>query len=150
MKKGSEESGKTQFQCKVNQQEAVDWRDNCKPNALLQRLILGHGFVYLASVHESSVHPKTTVSCRGYSVAATQVILMASPLSTMLKAIRERRCDSFHPGLCIMGFVMSLFWTIYAAVSTHASLQITYCLLISPSSLPSSLCRSAPSEGSRH
>lgn len=43
-------------------------------------------------------------------MAVTQVFLMASPLSTMWKAIKERNSASFHVLYCIMGLVSSTMY----------------------------------------
>ena len=51
----------------------------------------------------------------------TQVLLMASPLSTIYKAIQQRTSASFHLGLCAMGLVTSTMWVIFALVSTRPS-----------------------------
>lgn len=52
----------------------------------------------------------------GWAVAVTQVFLMASPLSTMWKAIKERNSASFHALYCIMGLVSSTMWVVYSMV----------------------------------
>lgn len=52
----------------------------------------------------------------GWAVSVTQVLLMASPLSTMYKAVKERSSASFHPLLCIMGLISSTLWAVYALV----------------------------------
>ena len=49
----------------------------------------------------------------------TQVLLMASPLSTIYKAIQQRTSASFHLGLCAMGLVTSTMWVIFALVSAR-------------------------------
>lgn len=60
------------------------------------------------------------VDCRrGWAVSCTQILLMASPLSTIYKAVVHRDSASFHIGLCVMGLLMSAMWTIYAVVSRH-------------------------------
>lgn len=48
--------------------------------------------------------------CRGWAVSITQVVLMASPLSTLYKAVRDRSSASFHPYLCVMGLVSSVLY----------------------------------------
>ena len=58
-------------------------------------------------------------TCRGWAVSVTQVLLMASPLSTIYKAIQQRTSASFHLGLCAMGLVTSTMWVIFSLVSTR-------------------------------
>ncbi|CAK0734024.1 hypothetical protein CVIRNUC_000372 [Coccomyxa viridis] len=50
----------------------------------------------------------------GWAVSVTQVLLMASPLSTIYKAIQQRTSASFHLGLCAMGLVTSTMWVIFS------------------------------------
>ena len=54
--------------------------------------------------------------CRGWTVSVTQVLLMASPLSGLLRAVQQRSSANFHLGVCSMGLVSSTLWTIYAMV----------------------------------
>ena len=56
-------------------------------------------------------------SCRrGWAVSITQVLLMASPLSGVSKAIKQRSSAGFHLGMCLMNLLSSAMWTIYAVV----------------------------------
>lgn len=55
--------------------------------------------------------------CRGWTVSVTQVLLMASPLSGLLRAVQQRSSANFHLGVCSMGLVSSTLWTIYAMVA---------------------------------
>ena len=55
--------------------------------------------------------------CRGWTVSVTQVLLMASPLSGLLRAIQQRSSANFHLGVCAMGLLSSSLWAIYAMVS---------------------------------
>ena len=55
--------------------------------------------------------------CRGWAVSVTQVLLMASPLSGLLKAIQDRSSANFHLGMCAAGLLTSCLWAIYAMVS---------------------------------
>ena len=66
---------------------------------------------------------------RGWAVSITQVLLMASPLSTMYKAVKSRSSASFHPLLCIMGLVSS---TLYVLLSRHSSLMKITLVAASP------------------
>ncbi|CAK0786505.1 hypothetical protein CVIRNUC_009718 [Coccomyxa viridis] len=50
----------------------------------------------------------------GWTVSVTQVLLMASPLSGLLRAVQQRSSANFHLGVCSMGLVSSTLWTIYA------------------------------------
>ena len=54
---------------------------------------------------------------RGWTVSITQVLLMASPLSGLLTAIRQRTSANFHLGVCAAGLLSSSLWGIYAMVS---------------------------------
>ncbi len=43
---------------------------------------------------------------------------MASPLSGLLNAWKQRSSASFHLGVCLMGLISSCMWAIYAVVSS--------------------------------
>ena len=53
-------------------------------------------------------------------MSVTQVLLMASPLSGLLRAVRQRSSAKFHLGVCAMGLLSSSLWAIYAMVSPPA------------------------------
>lgn len=42
---------------------------------------------------------------------------MASPLSGLLTAVRQRTSANFHLGVCAAGLLSSTLWAIYAMVS---------------------------------
>ena len=63
------------------------------------------------------------MACRGWAVSVTQVLLMASPLSGLLKAIQERSSANFHLGMCAAGLLTSCLWAIYAMVRPAALAQ---------------------------
>lgn len=56
-------------------------------------------------------------------MSVTQVLLMASPLSTIYKAIQERSSASFHLGLCAMGLVTSTMWVVFSMVWLQSSIS---------------------------
>ncbi|KAK9795848.1 hypothetical protein WJX73_003864 [Symbiochloris irregularis] len=48
-----------------------------------------------------------------WACSATQVVMCASPLTTLYKAVQQRSCASFHLGLIIMSTLSSAMWTVY-------------------------------------
>lgn len=60
----------------------------------------------------NKVQLRSCLGSRGWAVSVTQVLLMASPLSTMYKAVKERSSASFHPLLCIMGLISSTLYVL--------------------------------------
>ncbi|CAL5222957.1 g5398 [Coccomyxa viridis] len=64
-------------------------------------------------LQEHSTQP-TVVALWGWTVSVTQVLLMASPLSGLLRAIQQRSSANFHLGVCAMGLLSSSLWAIYA------------------------------------
>ena len=69
--------------------------------------------------HGSSTSGRQTMPCRGWTVSVTQVLLMASPLSGLLRAIQQRSSANFHLGVCAMGLLRSSLWAIYAMVRSQ-------------------------------
>lgn len=61
----------------------------------------------------SSAAPDATLSLWSWTVSATQILLFASPLSTLYKAVVSRNSASFHLGLSIMSVISSAMWCIY-------------------------------------
>ncbi|KAK9901588.1 hypothetical protein WJX75_003628 [Coccomyxa subellipsoidea] len=49
---------------------------------------------------------------------------MASPLSGLLRAIKQRSSANFHLGLCLLGLLSSAMWTIYAGTERNLYLGI--------------------------
>ena len=64
-----------------------------------------------------------TGACRSWAVSATQVVMCASPLSTIVKALAQKSSASFHFGLIVMNCLSSTMWTIYGI--TQQSLFIS-------------------------
>ena len=79
----------------------------------------------LPAYFSSRGHPKLAAPfCRSWTVSATQILLFASPLSTLYKAVVSRNSASFHLGLSIMSVISSAMWCIYGIVSqifTHVT-----------------------------
>ncbi|KAK9804872.1 hypothetical protein WJX72_009611 [[Myrmecia] bisecta] len=93
-----------------------------------------HGLVLLAAtlwcllamvtmiISSKSAH--ATILLWGWTVSVTQVVLFASPLSTLYQAVKQRSSASFHLGLSIMSFISSLMWTIYGLTSKNLFLLV--------------------------
>ena len=60
------------------------------------------------------------IACRGWTVSVTQVLLMASPLSGLLRGVQQRSSANCHLGVCAMGLLSSSLWAIYAMVGPPA------------------------------
>lgn len=60
--------------------------------------------------------PASIVSVWGWAVSVTQILLMASPLSGLIKAFETRSSASFHLGVCSMNLASSSMWTLYSVV----------------------------------
>jgi hypothetical protein len=63
--------------------------------------------------------PTSIISLWGWAVSCTQVLLMASPLSGIIEAVKTRSSANFHLGVCIMNLVSSSMWTFYSVVRLH-------------------------------
>ena len=80
----------------------------------------------ITSLPFSHGHPKLAAPfCRSWTVSVTQILLFASPLSTLYKAVVSRNSASFHLGLSIMSVISSAMWCIYGIVS-QAFTHITH------------------------
>lgn len=60
--------------------------------------------------------PASIANVWGWAVSITQVLLMASPLSGLIEALKTRSSANFHLGICIMNLVSSSMWTVYSVV----------------------------------
>lgn len=71
------------------------------------------GALALVTMILSSAAPDATLSLWSWTVSVTQILLFASPLSTLYKAVVSRNSASFHLGLSIMSIISSAMWCIY-------------------------------------
>ncbi|EIE20720.1 hypothetical protein COCSUDRAFT_54208 [Coccomyxa subellipsoidea C-169] len=67
---------------------------------------------------------QAVISLWGWAVSITQVLLMASPLSGLLNAWKQRSSANFHLGVCLMGLISSCMWAIYAVTDKNLFLAI--------------------------
>ena len=86
--------------------------------------------------------PASIAMLWGWAVSSTQVVLMASPLSGLIEAVRARSSANFHLGVCIMNFLSCAMWTLYSVVSCDKSICMDLSEFMKSTASTSIMCHS--------